>query len=374
MDGQRPQGRVALVGLLVANLISWHSLQAVAASNAPLASQSLEQALSSEDAADSEIQLASSLLGCDEACGDACTCCGESVECGDCIGNYSLCGVVRESIFGHTNPNCWTPLPLSTLFSEGWRQPWVPSPNGSGGAPRQGWINAADGNMYRLNFLTFAQGFNDGPQEDGYLGAYTLLTPFSRRLMLITNVPFIVRNNVSGGLPTEGPDQPGALGSQETFGDVSFTPRVLLHETRDFSVTADLTVTTPTGDRPLAGQSALVPTLAFWHNIAGRWVIRGGIGDLIPTDGDGSNTLISQLAIGQTLTDHDVPLFGDFTYYFSAVGNSPLSDGGPTSVSLTPGIRSHVGNDWYFLAGAPIPLTDARVADMGMILWFMKAW
>jgi hypothetical protein len=123
------------------------------------------------------------------------------------------------------------------------------------------------------------------------------------------------------------------------------TPRVLLHETRDFSLTADLTIVTPTGDDPLAGKSALVPTLAFWHNIAGGWVIRGGIGDLIPTEGDSTNTLISQLAIGQTLTDHDVPLFGDFTYYFSAVANTPLSSDSSTSVSLTPGVRSHVGND-----------------------------
>src|SRR5688572_21262841 len=28
-------------------------------------------------------------------------------------------------------------------------------------------------------------------------GGYTLLTPFSRRLMLITNIPFVVHNNIS---------------------------------------------------------------------------------------------------------------------------------------------------------------------------------
>jgi hypothetical protein len=74
------------------------------------------------------------------------------------------------------------------------------------------------------------------------------------------------------------------------------------------------------------------------------------------------------------VTDHDVPLFGDFTYYLSAVANTPLSGDGDTSVSLTPGMRTHLGNDWYFLAGMPIPVTDARVADLGMIFWFMKAW
>jgi hypothetical protein len=102
-------------------------------------------------------------------------------------------------------------------------------------------------------------------------------------------------------------------------------------------------------------------------------VIRGGFGDLIPLNG-GNNTLISQLAIGQTLTAHDVPLIGDFTYYLSAVADTPALHGARTSVSLTPGMRTHLGNDWYFLAGLPIPVTKDRVADLSMIFWFMKAW
>jgi len=31
-------------------------------------------------------------------------------------------------------------------------------------------------------------------------------------------------------------------------------------------------------------------------------------------------------------------------------------------------------NDWYFLAGLPTPVTKDRVAEIGMIFWFMKAW
>ncbi len=41
---------------------------------------------------------------------------------------------------------------------------------------------------------------------------------------------------------------------------------------------------------------------------------------------------------------------------------------------LFPGIRTHLGNDWYFLAGLPTPVTKDRVAEIGMIFWFMKAW
>ena len=53
------------------------------------------------------------------------------------------------------------------------------------------------------------------------------------------------------------------------------------------------------------------------------------------------------------------------------VSQPPPGDGG---VTLTPGLRTHLGNDWYFLAGLPVPLTEQRVGDIGMIFWFMKAW
>ena len=287
-----------------------------------------------------------------------------------------VCDTIAESICGKPDPNTWRPLPLSTLFSEGWSEIWVPSPRGSGGAPRQGWINAVAGNLYRGWFFTFAYGANNPPNGNAYLGSYTLMTPLSRRMMLITNVPFVLRNNVVTGLPIENPNQqtmPPSRG-QTGFGDISFTPRVLLHETKDFSLTAELSVLTPTGAQPLAGRAALTPAFGFWNNFADGWVIRGGLGDLIKTQGKGGNTLIGQLAIGQTLTDHDVPLFGDFTYYVSAVVNTPLSHGDHTSVTLTPGLRTHLGSDWYLLAGLPTPLTKARVADLGMILWFAKAW
>jgi hypothetical protein len=287
-----------------------------------------------------------------------------------------LFDTITESLFGPADPNTWRPLPLSTFFSEGWNEAWVPSPNGSGGAPRQGWINAADGNVYRLWFFTFAQGFNQAPKGNAYLGSYTLFAPLSRRLDLIINVPFVLRNSAVTGLPIIDPNNPPARTSKSHsgFGDISFTPRFLLHETKDFSLTAELAISTPTGTQPLAGKTTiLTPSVGFWNNFAGRWVIRGGLGLGIPMNGSGDN-LISQLAIGQTLTDHDVPLFGDFTYYLSTVVNTPLANGGQTSVTLTPGLRTHVGRDWYFLAGLPTPVTNARVAEIGMIFWFMKAW
>jgi hypothetical protein len=300
-------------------------------------------------------------------------------ECADPTANKAERGLfetIKESVLGQPDPNSWHPLPLATLCSEGWHEAWVPSPNGSGGAPRQGWINAADGNLYRLWFFTFAEGFNHGSASNAYLGSYTLYTPLNRRLELITNIPFLVVNNVASGLPTINPTGGATTKpqSQTTFGDISFTPRVLLHETQDFSLTAEMSVVTPTGNAPLEGKTSLVPAVAFWNNVAGGWVIRGGLGVDIPLQGGGTDTLISQFAIGQTLTKHEVPVVGDFTYYLSAVVDTPLSRGSQSSVTLTPGIRTHVGDDWYFLAGLPTPLTRQRVADLGMVFWFMKAW
>ena len=287
-----------------------------------------------------------------------------------------LFDTITESVFGPADANTWRPLPLSTLFSEGWNEAWVPSPSGSGGAPRQGWINAADGNMYRLWFFTFGQAFNQGDKSNAYIGAYTLYTPLSRRLLLITNIPFVLRNSAGDGLPTISPTglTNRTSHNQTTFGDISFTPRVLLHETKDFSLTAEVAAVVPTGNQPLAGKTALIPAVSFWNNFAGRWVIRGGLGDYVPLEGGGSDNLISQLAIGQTLTDHDVPLFGDFTWYVSTVVNTPLRNGQHTSATLTPGMRTHLGRDWYFLAGLPTPVTSQRIGDIGMIFWFMKAW
>jgi hypothetical protein len=133
-------------------------------------------------------------------------------------------------------------------------------------------------------------------------------------------------------------------------------------------------VTVPTGNLPLAGKTSVTPAVAFWYNFEGSWVIRGAFGDQISLGGDGFDTLISQLAIGNTFTDHDVPLFGDFTLYVSALVDTPISHGQRTSVRLTPCMRTHLGRDWYFLAGVPTPVTSARIGDIGMIFWFMNVW
>jgi hypothetical protein len=135
------------------------------------------------------------------------------------------------------------------------------------------------GNLSRQWFFTFAQAFNQGPKGNAYIGAYTIFMPLSRRLDLVINVPFVVRNSASSGLPFINPTGQPTFKSQTTFGDMSFTPRVLLHETKDFSLTSETAVLVPTGNEPLAGRTALIPNVSFWNNFAGRW--ESGAGSVI---------------------------------------------------------------------------------------------
>ena len=92
------------------------------------------------------------------------------------------------------------------------------------------------------------RGSTEAPKGNAYLGAYTLFTPLSRRLELIINIPFVLRNNAVTGLPIHRPEPAGGRSTSQShsgFGDISFTPRVLLHETKDFSLTGELAVVDP---------------------------------------------------------------------------------------------------------------------------------
>ena len=248
------------------------------------------------------------------------------------IVQMGLFDTITESIFGQPDPNTWRPLPLSTFFSEGWNEAWVPSPNGSGGAPRQGWINAMDGNLYRLWFFTFAQAFNNAPKGNAYLGSYTLLTPLSRRLELIINVPFVHPEQCRHRLAHPGPEQSEwrrrRRRATSGFGDISFTPRFLLHETKDFSLTAEMAVRDP--DRhpaPRGENNHPGPGLRLLEQLRGRLGDPGRARSRDPDERQWGQPDQPARHRSDTFTDHDVPLFGDFTCYLSAVVNTSLANG-----------------------------------------------
>ncbi len=290
-------------------------------------------------------------------------------------------GVAFDSIFGPSDDAPWRPLSLRTFFTEGWDEAWVAEPDNSGDA-QQGWINAADGNFYRLYFVsyTFTSHLNQGLGGDGNTGAYTIYLPLSRRLELITSIPFVTSQPTFGvgkntlpnpNRPSRGPGHPTSVG----FGDITFTPRVMLLEADDFTLVAQTSVQVPTGDRAAgAGQSILTPGVQFWWNYAEGWILRGGFNSGVGTNRQaGGTTLLSQLALGRVFTPADVPLFGDFTLYVSANVFNNVSTS-QTTATLTPGFRTHLGGGWYALGGIDVPVTGPRPYQESATFWLMKTF
>ena len=153
--------------------------------------------------------------------------------------------VMHESIFGAVQ---WTQSGsrwLSTFFSEGWDQPYVRSPQGTNGAPKQNWSGAVDAIFVRVNTLNFFytnnMTTNPGllltpltwapvkPNTNGneYWASYNLYLPLNQRLQLLVVVPFIASNTTS---PTG-----NYIGN---FGDLTISERFRLIEQRNFSLQA----------------------------------------------------------------------------------------------------------------------------------------
>ena len=265
---------------------------------------------------------------------------------------YTCAETLRISFGIHPDPykREWTPLCFGTFLSEGWCDPFIGPPNGPGGSLRQGWIGVPDAFFNRMivGVYNTTRGANGNPNEQ--VGAAIYETPITRRYMFGVVVPFV--DNLQG---------PGRT-SATTFGDVTIENRFLLHETADLTVSLNLNVRVPTGGSSTGNsRTVLDPYLAFYKDLWCGWSVRGAAGALVPVDnvaGQRDPTLTLSLAIGQTITPHDVPLVGDFTYYVSTNYQQDLGNGSNAFVSFTPGIRTHLGKDFYFLAGIEVPVTD----------------
>ena len=52
--------------------------------------------------------------------------------------------------------------------------------------------------------------------------------------------------------------------------------------------------------------------------------------------------------------------FGDLVFYLSANLLQTIDGPSTNTVSLTPGFRTHLGGNWYFLGGVEVPVTNAK--------------
>lgn len=294
----------------------------------------------------------------------------ESFETSPETKDYSFAEAAIESITGDVYSDKaaanWQDLSYNNLFSKGWNKPWVSPPNGGGGAPRQGWMNAYDGVFFRLSIATF--GWQHGNNGDSYTGGLTSYTPLNQRLEIQTEIPIASSTGANG---------------QTNFGDFKITPRVILSESKNTTQSFNLTFRTPTGNS-INGNSvaSITPQYNFWHNSWKGLVVRGGAGFAIPYAGDISkagarSTFDANLAVGYYFTPHNAVPFGDMVWYVSTNLSQPIDNRAPTSktfVSLTPGFRSHVGDNWYLLGAVEVPVTSNPSYDYQVMGGIMKVY
>jgi hypothetical protein len=288
---------------------------------------------------------------------------------------YTWREAIKESMFGdvYANPDRWKPLSLGEFFTEGWSTPWVSPPNGSGGAPRQGWLNADDGVFYRLAVGTF--GYSRDFQNNGnqYIGLLQGYLPFNARFEVRLDVPFVTSNRTTGNDYHTG------------FGDVRITPRFLLSESKDVTQSFNVTIRTPSGQGFNGnGVFSVSPDYEFWANWWRGLVVRGGAGMVFPDHGSGGRTafgadigtgspspgggprtsFVANVAPGYYFTPHDLAPFGDLVWYVSA-NLTQLTDSGAktTTVTMAPGFRDYLGWNWYLLGAVVVPVTNPQSFD-----------
>lgn len=237
-------------------------------------------------------------------------------------------------------PTDWTPIDINNFSSE-LTAKWIPVPNGDSGAPRQGWLATADGFFTREVHLAANYTAASGPDAWGVLARFHY--PFSRRLWAGLEVPFYQE-----------------VANRGNFGDITLTTQVMLAETRNLSINAGVGWRLPTGASLQGnGRFAAQPQVNLWTDVGKGFSLRGRIAYEF-ADGDRPDDFVLNAAIGQTFTPHDAAPLGDLTWYAAVNYRQPTSGGGPAFVSITPGMRTHLGNNLFLLFGVDFPVTDRR--------------
>lgn len=240
----------------------------------------------------------------------------------------------------------WTPL-TGDGFGDELGAAWIPVPNGESGAPRQGWLATADGFFTREAHLAYS--YTDANLGEAHEVLARFHYPLTRRLWAGVEVPFY--RDLSGRGPLAGASASG-------FGDVTLTTQLMLAETRNLSINAGVGWRLPVGESDIGGGVfAAEPQLNLFSDVGSGVSVRGRVSYSFPDSG-APESFAMNVAIGQTVTDHDKAPFGDFTYYVA--GNwREFSGGGGTFLSVTPGVRTHLGGNLFALAGIEIPVTNS---------------
>lgn len=236
-------------------------------------------------------------------------------------------------------PTEWTPLDINR-FGDELTGKWVPVPNGDSGAPRQGWLATADGFFTREAHLAYDYVNGSGFDRHQVLARFN--HPISRRLWAGIEVPFYQQSRGSSN-----------------FGDITLTTLVMLHESRNLSVNAGVGWRLPTGTVALGNNVfAAQPQINLWSDIGKGFSLRGRVGYELNNSGRADNFVLNA-TIGQTFTKHSEAPLGDLTWYVASNWRQP-TNGGRAFVSITPGMRTHLGGNLFLLAGVEFPVVNTR--------------
>lgn len=289
--------------------------------------------------------------------------------------DYSFAEAAIESITGDVYSDKaaenWQNLSYTNMFSKGWNKPWSSPPNGGGGAPRQGWLNAYDGVFYRLSIATFGwqHGLNNG---DGYSGNLISYTPLNQRMEIVTDIPMVSSTPGSSG-----------RGTETNFGDFVIRPTLMLSESKNVTQSFNVSFRTPSGDVFNGNHVAsIAPQYQFWANSWKGLVVRGGAGFTVPYSGDinragARSTFDANLAVGYYFTPHDYAPVGDMVWYVSTNLRQPIDNRSASSnpfVSMAPGFRTHLGQNWYLLGAVEVPVTSNAPFEYQVQSGIMKVY
>ena len=257
----------------------------------------------------------------------------------------------------------WTPQTLGGFFTgEGWGTPYVFPKNSSNGTPRHAWAEGLGGVLYRAWFFAFVYDNDIGPRHapnnNAYVGQYTLFVPLNRRFEWQFDYLFIVSDR--GGTSNR---------YHGNTGDLTIHNRFALSESETFSQLFELAVRVPTGATDNGqGVASLNPSYSFWWTPAPNWAVRGLTGPVVPTNHaptSGYSSYFNSLAIGRYFKGSDDGWIQQLWFYLVANESSTISGPRPREsyFSLQPGLRcripflSQVGTGyWYFFNSLEVPM------------------
>ncbi len=278
------------------------------------------------------------------------------------VGNAML-----ESLAGdvYAEPSTWRPLSFGTFFTEGWDEAWASPPAGEGGAPRQGWLNTFDGVFYRLVIGTYGYAHDFGGAGDQHSGTVTLYAPLNRRFELRADLLFVSNND------------------EFAAGDDVFWTRFLLSESQNFTQSFNVGFRTPTGDADMGnGVAAIIPQYEYWSNPWRKLVARGGVAAVAPfghqsiREVNARTLFLGDLGVGYYFTPHDLTPIGDLVWHVTTNLSQAMDDRGPntTTLTFTPGFRTHMGRNWYLLGGVEVPATRPEPFVYQILAGLMKVF